>query len=320
MSVRSSILEILEKNRDSSVSGRFLAETLGVSRAAVWKAVESLRSEGYDIEAANNRGYRLSEDTDILSAPAIKNHLSEDVDLVVLKTVDSTNKYAKKLAIDGAADKTAVIAETQTSGRGRLGRSFYSPEGTGLYMSVILRPEKKAEEALFITVAAAVAVCRAIEKLSDASPQIKWVNDVFIGGRKVCGILTEAAGSMENGMIEYAVLGIGVNVRTHDFPSDIEKTAGSLEKQRISRNELCAEILNQLFNLISNEDRKSLIEEYKNKSLVLGKQVSFTKNGERFSGIAEDINGEGNLIVRTPHGTEILISGEVTIGSDSYAE
>ena len=320
MSVKEKILEILEKNKNTPVSGQSIADTLGVSRAAVWKAVKSLKDEGYKISAVNNQGYCLSGDSDVLSVPAIKNFLHEDVNVSVLKTVDSTNNYAKRLAMEGAPDKTVVVSETQTAGKGRLGRSFFSPEGTGLYMSVILRPEKSASESIFITVAAAVAVCRAIETVSDISPRIKWVNDIFAGGRKVCGILTEASQSIENQMIEYAVLGIGVNVKNTDFPEDLQGTAGSLGIEKVSRSRLAAEILNELFVLYASEDRKSLMDEYKSRSLVLGKEVRFTKNGKTFSGIAFDINMNGNLLVKTDEGIETLFSGEISIGSENYAK
>ena len=180
MSVKIDVLKILEENKNTCLSGELIAQSIGVSRAAVWKAINSLKEEGYEIESLNNKGYRLLETSDILSAPAIKNFLKEDVSLLVLKEVDSTNTYAKKLAIEGAENKTAVIAEHQTKGRGRIGRNFYSPEKTGLYMSIILRPEKTAEETLFITIGAALAVCRAMEKISDVKPQIKWVwNTLF---------------------------------------------------------------------------------------------------------------------------------------------
>ena len=320
MSVKENILEILEKNKNSSVSGQFIAENLGVSRAAVWKAVKSLRDEGYSISAVNNQGYCLGEDSDVLSVPAIKSFLHEDVNLIVLKTVDSTNNYAKKLAMENAPDKTVVVSETQTAGKGRLGRNFFSPDKTGLYMSVLFRPEKSAGETLFITIAAAVAVCRAIETVSELFPQIKWGNDVFVNGKKVCGILTEASASMENQMIEYAVLGIGVNVKSADFPNDLKNIAGSLGDEKISRSRLCAEILNELLELYSLEDKKALIDEYKKRSLVLGKEVKFTKNGKTYSGVACDINDSGNLIVKTSKGTETLISGEISIGSENYAE
>ena len=322
MSVKEKTLEILEKNKNTPLSGEALAQSLGVSRAAVWKAVKSLRAEGYEITSATNRGYILSPHSDILSAPAVKNFLRDealDANLTILKTVDSTNTYAKKLAIEGAPEKTVVAAETQTAGRGRLGRSFYSPEKTGLYLSVILRPQAPAEEASFITITAALAVCMAIEALTGASPQIKWVNDIFLNGKKVCGILTEGETSMETRLMEYAVLGIGINVKPATFPEDLRKIAGSLGNSRLSRNKLCAEILNQLFKLNSKNDRNFIISEYKKRSLVPGKTVNFVKNGIPMTGTAADINDQGNLIVNTSHGTEILISGEISIGSENYA-
>lgn len=322
MTVKSDVLKMLENNKDKALSGEAIAQKLNVSRAAVWKAVKSLKENGYEIEAVNNKGYKLLEKSDILSVPAIKNFLKEDISLVVLNEVDSTNTYAKKLAVaEGAADKTAVVSESQTKGRGRLGRKFFSPEKSGLYMSLILRPEMTAEESLFITIGAAVAVCRAIEKQTTFKPKIKWVNDIFLNGKKVCGILTEAGSSIENRMLEYVVLGIGVNVKHTDFPEDLKDIAGSIESEdNISRNRLCADIINEFLEIYKNPNREALIKEYKEKSLILGKEIEFIKNGIHYEGKASDINSEGNLVVETKDGKEVLNSGEVSLRSKNYAK
>ncbi|MDO4396216.1 MAG: biotin--[acetyl-CoA-carboxylase] ligase [Clostridia bacterium] len=226
---RDQLLELFEKNKGSYFSGEEIAEKLGISRTAVWKAVQSLKNEGYKIEAVRNKGYSLATDTDILSAQGIEKYLRDavgvgdeagagrngnaKVTLNVLSEVDSTNVVAREKATAGAPDGYTVVAGSQTKGRGRMGRAFYSPAGTGVYMSLVLRPKNfSPQNAVKLTTMAAVAVCRAIEKVSGEKAEIKWVNDVYVRGKKVCGILREASFNLEDGSLEYAVLGIGINV------------------------------------------------------------------------------------------------------------
>ncbi len=204
MAVKDEVLRLLEENRDEFLSGEALALCLGVSRAAVWKAVRSLRKGGYAILAVTNRGYKLSGEDDVLSPSEIERHYTGEIPLKISihKCVDSTNTLARQAASNGASEGTVVIAGEQTAGKGRLGRSFFSPGDTGLYMSVVLRPKISAEKAVTVTAAAAVAAAEAIEILSDRQAVIKWVNDVFVDGRKVCGILTEASLGMELGFFQ----------------------------------------------------------------------------------------------------------------------
>ena len=256
MSTKYRILELLEQNRGDSISGERLAGILNVSRNAVWKAVKELEKEGYSIEAVTNKGYRLSDQNDIVSIQGIKPFLSPQSKLYaenikIYKTLESTNKTAKEMAVAGAEHGTVIIADSQTKGRGRYSRSYFSPSG-GLYMSIILRPEVlNFENPTSVTAFAAVAVCEAIESISEKTPKIKWVNDVLIDEKKVCGILTEAVTDFESGSLDWIVLGIGINVyiKTEDFPDDLQTSATSIfpnEKMFGVRNKLSAEIINRI--------------------------------------------------------------------------
>lgn len=323
MAVKDSVLKILEENREISISGEELAKHLSVSRAAIWKAINSLRGEGYNISAVTNRGYQLTKDNDLISAEGIKIFLNPkyyENYIKVYKTIDSTNQEAKKILMDDDIPHgTILISEEQTAGRGRFQRRFFSPSNKGIYMSVILRPNIELSKAVNITTAAAISVCRAIEKLTKKRPEIKWVNDIFLGDKKICGILTEATGNFESGRVENVVVGIGINFKTEekDFPEDIKSIAGSIfdvEKPIITRNQLIAEILNELLDLCENLEDKSIMTEYKILSLVLGKEVSFLKNNRMSRGTAIDITDDGTLVIKYENGEiDYLNSGEVSI-------
>lgn len=315
MSLRSEIALILEKNRGSAVSGQELADSLGVTRAAVCKAVKQLRDEGYCISAATNKGYILEENSDVLSAEGIRALLGEKYcsnSITVYKSIDSTNTEAKRSAMLGAAHGTVIAADTQTNGRGRHGHSFYSPAGTGLYLSVVLKPEKPLADCTLTTIAAADALADTIEELTDCKPEIKWVNDILVDGRKVCGILTEAISDIESGMAEAIIVGAGVNISTRDFPPEIADTAGSL-KSSVTRNKLAAGIISRLLDYTAEADSKRILSDYRRRSAALGETVTFTRNGKLITALATDINDAGNLIVQTPNGTEVLKSGEISI-------
>ncbi|HHD2753997.1 TPA: biotin--[acetyl-CoA-carboxylase] ligase [Clostridium perfringens] len=323
MSVKESVLKILEENRETSISGEELAKYLSVSRAAVWKAINALRGEGYNITAVTNRGYQLTKDNDLLSAEGIKIFLNPKYNenyIRVYKTIDSTNQEAKKFLMDDDIPHgTVLLSEEQTAGRGRFQRKFFSPSNNGIYMSVILRPNIELSKAIHITTSAAVSVCRAIENLTNKRPKIKWVNDIFLDEKKICGILTEASGNFESGRVENVVVGIGINFKTKedDFPDDIKDIAGSIfegEEPNITRNQLVAEILNELLYMCDNLEDKSIMQEYKVLSFVLGKKVSFLKNNRLNKAKAVDISDEGALVVQYENGDlDYLNSGEVSI-------
>ena len=237
MALKTALLQILEEHRDAPVSGQALADRLHVSRAAVWKAMKALQAEGHRITAVTNRGYQLERDSDVLTPQGIRCRLRpayQDCAIRVDARVPSTNTQAKKLAADGEAAPSLLLADGQTAGRGRMGRAFFSPPGTGLYMSVLLRPAVQAEELPLVTLAAAAAVCEAVEEAAGVSTRVKWVNDILVDGRKVAGILTEAVGDLESGTMESVVVGIGVNVAQTAFPPDIADMAASLAMQGYS--------------------------------------------------------------------------------------
>ena len=256
MTVKSRLLELLEQHKGETLSGEALAGELQCTRAAVWKAVKALREEGYAIEAGTNRGYMLSRDSNRLSVEGIRLYLNQpDVYLKLYREAGSTNQLAKQAAVSGEAGHGSfVIAQQQTAGRGRRGRSFYSPEDAGLYLSVVLEPKGETlQESLLLTTAAAVAVYKAVQKVCGISLDIKWVNDLYFHGRKVCGILTEAITDFESGNIEYAIVGIGLNLycAAVGYPEELQGIAGALYPDEtsasgIDRNLLTAEIVNFL--------------------------------------------------------------------------
>lgn len=322
MSVKTEVLTLLEANRHKDLSGQDIAELLGVTRAAVWKAVKSLQKEGYVIEAVNNRGYRLRENSDVLSAEGIRLELREeyqDCEVVVYKCIDSTNMEAKRRALDGAKEGLIVLAEEQTAGRGRRGRSFLSPTGTGIYMSFLFRPTpEQSSDIVLVTTVASVAVCRAIRNVLHEEPAIKWVNDIYLKEKKVCGILTEAVSDFESGRIDTVVVGIGINYREPQggFPEEVKDIAGALctKDDAVPRNCLAAGIINELFTLYENLSDKSYMADYKKWSNVLGKRVRFTSENNWDYGTAEDIDEDGGLIIRMEDGTEqVLRTGEITL-------
>lgn len=318
---RDEVLDFLWKNADDYVSGEELARRLSLSRTAVWKAIGQLRDEGYEIESQPKRGYRLRSVSDVLSAEGVRRHLRHgELQLQVYKTISSTNTVLKGLAAEGAGAGLALIAEEQTAGRGRMGRSFYSPPESGLYLSLLLRPEMQAVDAVRLTACAAVAVAEAIEALSGREAQIKWVNDIFVGGRKVCGILTEASVDCESGMMHYVIVGIGVNTHVPDgnFPEELRGIAGAAfgsEPVPELRCRLAAEILDRLSDYAANPAAPAVFEGYRRRSLVLGKEINILSPGrEPQPAVAVDLGKDYSLLVRLPDGsTRRLNSGEVSV-------
>jgi len=315
MSLKEDILVDLTENE--FVSGESMAEKYYVSRNSVWKAVKQLRDEGYDIEAVTNKGYKLKTITNNISSAAIKKNTKTDWEFTVLDEVDSTNNYAKELVLGGDRKNTVVISECQTGGRGRVGRPFFSPKGNGLYMSIIIYPKLNVEYATLITSFTAVAVAKAIEKLTgNCSVNIKWVNDIYMNGKKICGILTEAGFDFEGGAIDYAIIGIGINVLGLDFPEEIKNIATSIEKEtgeKLSRNELGAEILNNLKDLPEAIKDNSFLSYYREKSNVIGKNILVMCGDKKYNAKAIGIDNNAALIVETEDGIKTLNSGEVSI-------
>ena len=313
------ILRALKSHQGDYVSGEEIAQSLGVSRAAVWKGIASLRKEGYKISASTKKGYLLEKFSDVLSEKGILANLRPDTkvsQVFYLSKTDSTNNYAKRLAVEGGANGTLVVANCQTSGRGRHGHSFESPAGTGLYMSLIIRPKYDVEKFQMITIADAVAVCLAIEDLypeAKGALGIKWVNDVLMRGRKICGILTEAVTGFESGEVESVVTGIGINVSTKEF--DNAGTAGSIfvnEPVIFGRDELCARVADYVMTFAENLNDPSIMQAYRERDILTGHDITFMKDDEKCYGHVEGIDDNGGLIIKNKSGEiETLRSGEV---------
>jgi BirA family biotin operon repressor/biotin-[acetyl-CoA-carboxylase] ligase len=315
------ILSLLWQNADDYVSGGELARRLSVSRTAVWKAIGQLKDAGYEIESVPKRGYRLRSASDVLSEDGISRHLRHrELTLRVYKTISSTNTVLKGLAAEGAPEGLVLLSEEQTAGRGRMGRSFYSPPASGLYLSILLRPNMPAAAATRLTACAAVAVAETIEELSNRGTQIKWVNDIFMDGRKVCGILTEASLDCESGMMHYVIIGIGVNthVPAGDFPEalgDIAGAAFGAGPVPELRCRLAAGILERIMDYSPGPAAPAVYEGYKSRSLVLGKHIDILSPGrEPESAVALDLAEDYALIARMPDGSlRRLSSGEVSV-------
>lgn len=322
MSTKKRLLTILEKQKGQTISGQELADNLDVSRTSIWKAISSLRKEGYLIEATTNKGYRLSTKSDLLSSEAILPLLIPELrnqPFYVFKAIESTNQEAKKIAVEHPSQPAVVLSEEQIKGKGRLGRFFYSPANTGIYMTLILKPDLTTTDATLVTTAAAVAVCLAIEKMTEKKPKIKWVNDIYLDDYKIAGILTEAITNFENGTIDTILLGIGLNFKTPiaGFPTELECIAGSLfskEQTDITRNHLIAEIMNEFHQIYQYIGDRTFLEDYKKRCFVFGKTIHFKQGKQDFQAIPIDIDQQGGLIVRMEDGQQRTLSyGEITI-------
>lgn len=315
MSVKEEVLQILTEG-GGSVSGEKLAASLKVSRNAIWKAVASLRAQGYDIEGCPNKGYVLQKAPDLLCETELRKNLeagNRDLSIFVYPTIDSTNNEAKRLLANGLQELALIVSDEQSAGRGRRGRSFFSPSGTGVYMTLVLRPHAQLQEATALTTAAAVAVTLAVEALTGKRVEIKWVNDVYLDGKKICGILTEAITDFESGEVQSVIVGIGVNLHESEFPEELKDRATALCGE-ISRNEMIAAITNELMKLYSELGNKAYLTSYREHSMVIGKEVNYYENEEKRSAYAIDIDDTGALIVRHEDGSiKALSGGEITL-------
>lgn len=327
MSVKDDVLKILEQNRGIYFSGEEIAKRLDVSRTAVWKAVKSLNNEGYAITGINKLGYCMRGGDDVISEDGIRRYLpdrlKEKIDFELLKRVSSTNTLLKQMAAEGEREWKVLIAEEQTAGKGRMNRTFYSPSNTGIYMSILLRPDFNASESLFITTMAAVAVAEGIETVFQTEAEIKWVNDIYCKDKKVCGILTEAAINVETSRLDYAVLGIGINVKTpnDDFPDEIKNVAGSLAEKNTDsesgdnlRNRLISVIVTKIYDYYLRLDRHEFMSKYKEKSMLIGKEVYVMSDKDKEGLLVLDIDDNAALVVKHKDGRiEHISSGEVSV-------
>ena len=328
MTTKEKLLALLEDSKGTFFSGEEIARTLQVSRAAVWKAVNALREDGYTIDAATNKGYRLSPDSDILSPQGIRRFLKpeyRDLDLTVLPTAPSTNALVREKANQGRPEGCVIVACEQTDGRGRYGRQFFSPIDSGVYLSLLLRPTAYSpQQATCLTAAAAAAMCQAIEAVTGQQPGIKWVNDIFLHGKKVCGILTEAAVGLETGTLNYMVLGAGVNLYppVKGFPEEIRPIAGSVLERSCpeAKNRLVGEFLNRFWDFYTHPECRTYLEDYRARSLAIGRNVTVLSNGQAVSAYAYGIDDDFRLLVRYENGdTEALSYGEIRIQLDESA-
>ncbi len=322
MTTRDKLLELFEENKGTWFSGEEIAQKLCVSRAAVWKAVKNLRNDGYAIDAVTNKGYCLSVESDILSPQGIQKYLEEecrDMEIKVLSTATSTNALVREKAEQGFPEGYTVVSNEQTAGRGRYGRDFFSPENTGVYLSILLKPSGYlAPQAVRLTVIAAVAMCEAIEAVSEEKARIKWVNDIYVREKKVCGILTEASMGIESGMLDYVVVGAGINLYSprQGFPKELEDIAGAVfeEPQEEVKNRLTAVFFNRFMAYYHRMEETDYIAEYKRRNLALGKQVTVVHGEEMKSAFVCGIDDQCRLLVRDEEGKEESLSyGEIRI-------
>lgn len=311
--MRSKILTML-KNTDEYLSGEDMSRELGISRAAVWKHIKKLKDEGYNILSVTNKGYRLDGTPDNISLEEINSFLTTEFtarNIIYLNSTDSTNNECKRL--EDKVDGTLVIAEQQTAGKGRLGRAWESPRGAGIWMSILLKPDIPLASVSQITLVAGMAACRALGNGS----MIKWPNDIVIGSKKVCGILTEMSAEIER--INYVICGMGVNVNTKEFPEELQDKATSLfieTGEMQNRAEITAKIMNEferLYTVFIHEGFGALAGEYRNMCITLNRRVQVIYKNDTVLGTAADVDDSGNLIVETDNGKIVVSSGEVSV-------
>lgn len=328
--MKTTVLTLLQESSDQFLSGETMSRQLGITRAAVWKQIKRLRDTGYEIEAVTNLGYRLVSSPDALDPAEIRAHLEGHPwrdSIHVMETVDSTNNLAKREAIAGAPHGSVYLSDEQTGGRGRPGRSFASPRGMGVYLSVLLRPDLQPTQVGHVTAMVAVAGCNAVETVTGLRPGIKWTNDLIIGQQKLSGILTEMSAEWESGALEYLVMGIGINCnhRKEDFPPDVQEKAISLRQATgtpIDRNRLAAALILELHKLSLGilTEKPRWIAQYAVDCVTIGRQVKIIRGDSTRLAEAMGIDENGALLVRYDTGeTGVVFTGEVSIrGVDRY--
>jgi BirA family biotin operon repressor/biotin-[acetyl-CoA-carboxylase] ligase len=323
MTTDAKILSALRAHPDG-ISGAQLAEQLQISRAAIWARIEDLRQVGFDIEASPHFGYKIIGEPDALIAADLLARLGKTKvvgrDIQVFERTTSTNDVVEKLARDGVREGAVVFAEAQTKGRGRLGRVWQSPTRRGLWFSVLLRPDLRPQETTQLTVISATALRRAIKNVAGLSAEIKWPNDVLLGGKKIAGILTEMSAEVDR--VRHVIIGIGVDVNqdANEFAGEVRQTATSLKlaaDEEICRAELAAEILRELdadYARVRAGKFPEIADEWEAACVTIGKNVTVHVGERKFRGRAESLDDDGALLVRTEHGhLERIIGGDVTL-------
>lgn len=319
--MKEEILRLL-RSADGYISGQELCNRFGVSRTAVWKAINQLKEAGYEIEAQQNKGYRLMAAPDLMTEAEIKSLMHTDwvaKEVLYFDTIDSTNIKAQELAEKGYQSGTLVVADKQESGKGRRGRSWVSPSGTGIFMTLMIKPDINPNNASMLTLVAALAVAKAITSVTGEEALIKWPNDIVINGKKVCGILTEMNAQFD--YINHIVVGIGINVHNESFPEEISQMASSLMIEaggkRFHRAQIIAETMSyfeQYYDtFLKTQDLSALVREYDELLVNRNKSVRVLDPKEPFDGKAMGITSKGELIVDTWESRKLVSSGEVSV-------
>lgn len=319
--MKEEILRLL-RSADGYISGQELCNRFGVSRTAVWKAINQLKEAGYEIEAQQNKGYRLMAAPDLMTEAEIKSLLHTDwvaKEVLYFDTIDSTNTKAQELAEKGYPSGTLVVADKQESGKGRRGRSWVSPSGTGIFMTLMIKPDINPNNASMLTLVAALAVAKAITSVTGEDAMIKWPNDIVVNGKKVCGILTEMNAQFD--YINHIVVGIGINVHNESFPEEISQMASSLMIEaggkRFHRAQIIAETMSyfeQYYDtFLKTQDLSALVREYDKLLVNRNKSVRVLDPKEPFDGKAMGITPKGELIVDTWESRKLVSSGEVSV-------
>lgn len=311
------IVELLENADGEWVSGEAIAAHLSITRAAVWKHIKKMQEEGYVLETQPRIGYRLSKTNDVLSKKRILEKLnhSERFRIDIQRVVTSTNDVAKDKAMHNEAEGFISISEYQTKGKGRKGRSFFCDKQSGIYMSTLLRPSGKLQDSMLITAAAAAAVYDGIKEVCHLESQIKWVNDVQIHGKKVCGILCEGSMEIDADGFEWIVLGIGINTQTA-FPEELKDIAASIRDFtdfHFTRNDLIASVWNHFYEYYDHLEDRAFLDIYRKASCIIGHDINIYQGNNITQGHAKGIDDQGNLIVENENGTQHIFSGEVSV-------
>ena len=319
--MKEEILRLL-RSADGYISGQELCNRFGVSRTAVWKVINQLKEAGYEIEAQQNKGYRLMAAPDLMTEAEIKSLMHTDwvaKEVLYFDTIDSTNTKAQELAEKGYPSGTLVVADKQESGKGRRGRSWVSPSGTGIFMTLMIKPDINPNNASMLTLVAALAVAKAITSVTGEEAMIKWPNDIVVNGKKVCGILTEMNAQFD--YINHIVVGIGINVHNESFPEEISQMASSLMIEaggkRFHRAQIIAETMSyfeQYYDtFLKTQDLSALVREYDELLVNRNKSVRVLDPKEPFDGKAMGITPKGELIVDTWESRKLVSSGEVSV-------
>jgi len=324
MSTKDQLLLYLKENQGNWVSGELISNNLSVSRAAIWKHIHKLKEEGYTIESAPKKGYFLSKSSDPITADEIREGLCTKVfgkkNIIYLKETDSTNTRAKELAAQGAPEGTLIIAEKQTKGRGRRGRNWFSPPGGGIYFSLILRPTISPTETPRITLMTAVVLAETLISLMKLKLRIKWPNDILVNGKKLAGILTEISTEMD--AVNYIVVGLGMNVNTRfeNFPSEIKKNATSIlietgeQFPRVRLIQHYLKLYEQYYDMFKKNNFEPIMKRWKELADIIGKQIKVDVVGKTHIGKVIDVDNDGVLILNDDQGKlQRIFSGDVTL-------